>query len=78
MPKHRTNIYLTDELRTAVSTRARRQGVSNSEVIRSVLEKELLGDDAREEAQAALRKLAPVLHRRLNEGNASDPDLRIE
>lgn len=78
MPKHRTNIYLTDELRRAVAARARRRGVSNSEVIRSLLEEALVRAPDLAEAQAALRRAAPTLHRTLDETLDDDPDLRVE
>lgn len=78
MSKHRTNIYLTDELRTAVSRRARRLGVSNSAVIRSVLEGALLHDDDREQAQERLREVGWAIRERLSTEFEDDPDLRVE
>jgi hypothetical protein len=44
---HRTNIYLTDEQRSALADRARAEGTSAADLIRRLIDREFLaeGDD---------------------------------
>lgn len=40
---HRTNIYLTDEQRTALADRARAEGTSAADLVRRLIDRALLG-----------------------------------
>lgn len=56
---HRTQIYLQDELHEQLKRRARRVGVSISELIRRTLEKDIEKDPVAD-AQAFFEKLQPL------------------
>lgn len=42
---HRTNIYLTDEQRTALAERARAEGTSAADLVRRLIDQALFGRD---------------------------------
>lgn len=73
----RTNIYLSEVEQQALDARAAAEGVSRSDVVRSVIDRALnLDDDA--EIDAVLADLAGELAAVARRFAATDPDLRAE
>lgn len=71
----RTNIYLSEDEQAALDARAAVEGSTRSDVLRSIVDRELnLDDDP--ELDAALAELAGDLARRARALSRSDPDLR--
>lgn len=71
----RTNIYLSEDEQAALDARAAAEGSTRSDVLRSIVDRELnLDDDP--ELDAALAELAGDLARRARALSRSDPDLR--
>jgi len=56
---HRTQIYLQDELHDSLKARARRVGISISELIRRTLEKDIQKDPVAD-ARAYFERLKPL------------------
>ena len=74
---HRTNVYLTPRQEAALDARAKAEGVSRSDVLRSILDREL-GLDHDESLDAVLLAAAPHVARRSKDLFAGDPDLRVD
>ncbi len=73
----RTNIYLSEAEQVALDARAATEGRSRSEVVRSVIDRELnLGEDA--DLDALLGELADELAGEARRLSADDPDLRVD
>lgn len=76
---YRTNVYLTEEQKRALTSVARAKGVSRSDVLRSILDRELgLADGDDPELDAALLAAADVISERAHELATADPDLSSE
>lgn len=76
---HRTNVYLTEEQERALDARAQAEGVSRSDVLRSVLDRELgLGHSDDPELDAALVAVADLVGARAWELARNDRDLSSE
>jgi hypothetical protein len=73
----RTNIYLSDAEQAGLDARAAVEGSSRSDVVRSIVDRELnLGDEA--ELDALLGEHAEELAEQARALCADDPELRIE
>ena len=73
----RTNIYLSDAEQEALDARAAVEGVSRSDIVRAVIDRELNLDED-EEIDAALADLAGQLAKAARRSAKGDPDLRTE
>jgi hypothetical protein len=73
----RTNIYLSEAEQEALDARAAVEGVSRSDIVRGVIDRELNLDED-EEIDAALGDLAGELADRARKLAAGDPDLSAE
>jgi hypothetical protein len=73
----RTNIYLSGAEQQALDARAAVEGCSRSDIVRSVIDREMnLDDDA--EIDAVIGDLAGELAEVARKWSAEDSDLRIE
>ena len=73
---HRTNIYLSEAQQTALDARAVALGVSRSEVLRQILDREL-NTSASRELDAFFLEAAAQVAERARLLSAGDPDLDI-
>jgi hypothetical protein len=73
----RTNIYLSEVEQQALDARAAADGVSRSDIVRSVIDREL-NLDKDDQIDAALGDLAAELADAARGLAAHDPDLRAE
>lgn len=75
-PVRRTNIYLSAVEQAALDAKAAAEGSTRSEVLRTLVDRELNLDDAgSEEVDVALVELASEIAERSRELSANDPDL---
>jgi len=76
---HRTNLYLTEAQERALDARARAVGVSRSELVRSIIDRELVRLQPPDtEVETTLRSLAEGYHQAVEGLFDDDPDLRID
>lgn len=74
----RTNIYLSAVEQAALDAKAAAEGSTRSEVLRSLVDRELnLDDDGSEEVDAVLAEVAGELAARSRQLTAGDDDLSI-
>ncbi len=73
----RTNIYLSDVEQAALDARAVAEGSTRSDVVRTIVDRELNldGDDA--DVDAALVEVAGEIAERARALSRHDPDLRV-
>lgn len=74
-PVRRTNIYLSETEQEALDARAAVEGVSRSDIVRAVIDRELELDED-EEVDAILGELAADLADHARRLAADDPDSR--
>jgi Ribbon-helix-helix protein, copG family len=75
----RTNIYLTEQEQAALDAVATAEGSSRSDVLRSIVDRELnLGGEPDDELDALLASLAPDIARRARSLSRRDSDLRSD
>ncbi len=73
----RTNIYLSEDEQLALDAKAKAEGSTRSDVLRSIVDRELNldgGDDA--DLDDLLAQLAPEIAKRARSLSRQDPDLR--
>jgi hypothetical protein len=72
----RTNIYLTDVEQAGLDARAAAAGVTRSDLVRALIDRELnLGDQT--DLDAVLVELAGELAAQARSSSSNDPDLRM-
>ena len=72
----RTNIYLSDEEQAALDARAEIERSTRSDVVRTILDRELGLSNVDPELEQAFADLAPMIAERARTLAKADPDLR--
>lgn len=72
----RTNVYLTETEQAALDARAAVEGSNRSDVLRSIVDRELNIGEEDDELDAALSAAAEQIAKRARSLSSRDPDLR--
>ena len=76
-PVRRTNIYLTEAEQAALDARAAVEGSNRSDVLRSIVDRELNIAEEDDELDATLAAAAEQIAKRARSLSSHEPDLRI-